>query len=77
MMMMMMMEIKIYMMMMHSTSVTNDLLTHHRLYYYRLARLYGCLSGESRVSKDSTINIITIISSIDIIIMPQSCIITA
>jgi hypothetical protein len=47
-----------YMMMMsviiliHSTSVANVLLTHHRLYYYRPARLYGYLSEESRVSRD-------------------------
>ena len=38
--------------MMHSTSVTNCLVTHHRLYYYRPARLYGYLSEESRVSRD-------------------------
>ena len=48
-MMMMMIEV---IMMMHSTSVTNGQLTHHRLYYYRPARLYGYLSEESRISRD-------------------------
>ena len=114
---MMMMMMIIVMMMMHSLSLTYGQLTHHLLYYYRPARLYGYLSEESLVSRDhhrhlwrellqstlsdsperpiytitclqvvsielrnhqaSAINIIIIIISIDIIIMSQSCFITA